>query len=226
VIASAGTKLGIPTTDLWYASRGSGLSLLVLLSAAVVLGIVVRSGWAPRSTMRFVIEAFHRNVALICVGMLVIHVVTAELDPYVTIGWAAAVIPFTSPYRSIWIGLGALSLDLVFAVVLTSLFRRFMGLRLWRAVHYVTYAAWPAAFVHSLESGTDTRITWVTATMWACALAVAIAVAARLAGEKPAGRWARRAVAKPGPAPVTVRIPSREDRSSAPAEPSRPAVRR
>ncbi|MCU1495706.1 MAG: ferric reductase, partial [Acidimicrobiaceae bacterium] len=207
MLASLASSLGISTRDLWYVSRASGLMLLVLLSAAVVLGVVVRSGWTPRSTLRFVVEGLHRNIALLCVGLLVVHVVTAELDPYVTLGWAAAIVPFTSPYRSLWIGLGALSLDLFLAVVVTSLFRRFIGVRLWRAVHYISYGAWPVAFVHSLKSGTDTTITWVDVTMWACAGVVVLAVAARLAGEKPGGRWSRRAVAKPGPAPATVPLP-------------------
>jgi len=208
VSASLAARLGITNEDLWYASRGSGVVLLVLLSLAVVLGVAVRSGWAPGSTLRFVVEGLHRNVALVGVALLVVHVVTAELDPFVTIGWVAAVVPFASPYRGPWIGLGAVSLDLALAITATSLVRRFLGYRTWRAVHILAYAAWPAAFVHSLRAGNDTRVTWVAATMWACAAGVAVAVAARLAGEKPAGRWSRRAVDNPTPAPATVPLPA------------------
>lgn len=209
VIATLAGSLGIPSKDLWYASRGSGLVLLVLLSLAVVLGVVVRSGWTPPTTLRFVVEGIHRNVALICAGLLVVHVVTGELDPYVTLGWAAAIVPFTSPYRTLWIGLGALSLDILLAVIVTSLFRRHLGIRLWRAVHYITYLAWPMAFVHSLESGTDQHIRWVAVTMWACFAVVAITVMVRLVAQRPGGRWTRRAVDEPGTVPATVPLTQR-----------------
>jgi sulfoxide reductase heme-binding subunit YedZ len=212
VMASLASRLGIPTTDLWYASRGSGLVLLVVLSLSVTLGIVVRSAWTTRRGQRFVVENLHRNLALVAVMLLVVHLVTAELDPYVTIGWVAAVVPFTSPYRAVWIGLGALSLDILVAVVATSLVRRHLGINLWRVVHFLTYVAWPTAFVHSLESGNDTRITWVTATMWICAGLVALAIAVRLASERTGGRWTRRAVEEPSPTPPTVVIPRRDER--------------
>ncbi len=205
--ASLAGRLGLSNQDLWYASRGSGVVLIALLTLALVLGVAVRAGWAPGSTLRFVVEGLHRNVALLGLTVLVLHVATAELDPFVTLGWSAAFVPMASPYRSLWIGLGAVSLDLALAVAATSLVRRHLSYRSWRAVHLLAYAAWPAAFVHSLESGDDTRIGWVSGTLWACAAAVAIATVVRLAGEKPAGRWSRRAVAVPSPAPATVSMP-------------------
>jgi DMSO/TMAO reductase YedYZ heme-binding membrane subunit len=83
------------------------------------------------------------------VAFLVLHVLTAILDPYVRIGWAATVLPFASPYRAMAVGLGALAVDLDGAVLITSLARRRLGYRAWRAVHWLGYRAWPAAFWHS-----------------------------------------------------------------------------
>ena len=76
------------SSGLWFVSRGSGLVLLVLLTVVMVLGIATRAGWAPRSGP--VVEAeLHRTLSLFTVALLGLHVVTAILDPYVTIGWAA-----------------------------------------------------------------------------------------------------------------------------------------
>lgn len=205
--ASLAGRLGLTTNDLWYVSRASGVVLLVLATATVVLGVVVRGGWVPRSTLRFVVGGLHRNVALLCVAVLAVHVVTAELDPFVTIGWAAAVVPYGSHYRALWIGLGAVSLDLLLAVTATSALRRFLSYRAWRAVHLTAYAAWPTAFAHSLQSGSDTGIAWVDAVLWACAAAVALALVARLAATAPTGRWSRRAAEGRSAAPVTVALP-------------------
>ena len=122
----------------------------------------------------------HRTLALFSVAFLALHVLTAILDPFVTIGWAATVLPFASGYRTLAIGLGTLAVDLGGAVTITSLVRRRLGFRSWRAVHWLVYLAWPVAFVHSLTAGNDLGIWWVALIEWGCAAAVATAVLARI----------------------------------------------
>lgn len=171
----------VSTQWLWFISRGSGLVLLVLFTAVVVLGAATRLGWAPPRWPRFVAAELHRSLALFAVALLGLHVVTAIADPYVSIGWAATAIPFLSPYRTAAIGLGTLAVDLGGAVLLTSLVRHKLGLRAWRAVHWLAYLAWPAAFGHALSAGGDLRTGWVAAVIWGSAAATAAAAAARLA---------------------------------------------
>jgi sulfoxide reductase heme-binding subunit YedZ len=164
---------------LWFVSRSSGLALLVAFSAVMVLGVAARLGSAKRWS-RLVLGELHRTLALFCVAFLGLHIVTAVSDPYVTIGWAATVLPFTSPYRTVAIGLGALAVDLGGAVLFTSLVRHRLGYRGWRAVHWLAYLAWPLAFVHSLTAGQDLRIWWVALIEEGCAAAAATAMIARL----------------------------------------------
>jgi sulfoxide reductase heme-binding subunit YedZ len=169
------------TQGLWFASRGSGLVLLTAFSAVVVLGVAARLGSAPRRWPRLVFSELHRTLALFSVAFLILHVSTAILDPFVSIGWAAAVLPFTSGYRTLAIGLGTLAVDLGGAVLLTSLVRRRLGYRAWRAVHWLAYLAWPLAFGHAVTAGSsDLRIWWVALIEWSCAAAVATAIVARL----------------------------------------------
>jgi len=165
---------------LWFVSRASGLVLLVLFSVVVVLGVSTRLGSAPRRWPRFVFAELHRTFALFLVAFLALHVMTAILDPFVSIGWAATVLPFLSSYRTLSIGLGTLAVDLGGAVLITSLLRRRLGFGAWRAVHWLAYLAWPVAFVHSLTAGNDLRIWWVALVEWGSAAAVATAVLARL----------------------------------------------
>ena len=169
------------TQWLWFISRGSGLVLLVLFTAVVALGTATRLGWAPPRWPRFVTAELHRGLALFTVALLGLHVVTAIADPYVSIGWAATAIPFASPYRTAAIGLGTLAVDLGGAVLLTSLVRHRLGLRAWRAVHWLAYLAWPAALGHALSAGGDLRIGWVAAVIWGSAAVTAAAVTVRLA---------------------------------------------
>lgn len=183
---------------LWFISRGSGLVLLAAFTAVVVLGTATRLGWAPLGWPRFVAAELHRSLALFAVALLGLHVVTAIADPYVTIGWAATAIPFLSRYRTAAIGLGTLAVDLGGAVLLTSVVRRRLGLRAWRAVHWLAYLAWPAAFAHALSAGPDLHTGWVAAVIWGSAAATVAAAAARLAAAVAARLAAR---TRPGPGP-------------------------
>ena len=181
---------------LWFISRGSGLVLLVLFTAVMLLGTATRLGWAPRRWPQFVTAELHRALSLFAVALLALHVVTAIADPYVSIGWAATVLPFLSPYHAVAIGLGTLAVDLGAAVLLTSVLRHRLGFRSWRAVHWLAYLAWPAAFLHALRAGGDLHTQWVAAIAWGSAAATATAVAVRLAAR------ARRApVSRPGGRP-------------------------
>jgi methionine sulfoxide reductase heme-binding subunit len=165
---------------LWFVSRASGLALLAAFSAALVLGVAARLGSAPKGWSRLALGELHRTLALFSVAFLGLHVITAIADRYVRIGWAATVLPFASPYRTLAIGLGTLAVDLGGAVLVTSLARQRLGYRAWRAVHWLAYLAWPVAFAHSLTAGNDLRIWWVALVEWGCAAAVATAVLARL----------------------------------------------
>lgn len=172
---------------LWFASRASGIVLLLLFSFVVVLGVATRLGSAPRWLARFAVAELHRILSLFAVLLLVLHVVTAITDPYVSIGWAATALPFLSPYRTLAIGLGTLAVDLAGAVVLTSLIRPRLGFRTWRAVHWLAYLAWPAAFIHSLTAGGDRGIWWVALADSASAAMVATAVIVRLVTRRGSG---------------------------------------
>ncbi len=165
---------------LWFLSRGSGMALLVLFSVVFVLGVATRLGSAPRWLARFAVAELHRTLSLFAVLLLVLHVVTAILDPYVSIGWASTALPFLSHYRTLAIGLGTLAVDLGAAVLLTSLVRTRLSYGAWRAVHWLAYLAWPVAFVHSLTAGNDLHIWWVALAECASAGMVATAVIARL----------------------------------------------
>jgi sulfoxide reductase heme-binding subunit YedZ len=91
------------------------------------------------------------------------------------------VIPLHSSYRPLWLGLGALSFDLLVALVITSLVRRRLGYRAWRTVHWAAYASWPVAVLHGLGTGTDAKSGWMLLLTAACLAAVLAAVFVRIA---------------------------------------------
>jgi methionine sulfoxide reductase heme-binding subunit len=164
----------------WYLTRSTGAVALLLLSLAIVLGVVDVQRWSTPRWPRFIVDSLHRNVSLLAMVFLVLHILTSVLDSFAPISLIDAFIPFTGSYRPFWLGLGAVSFDLLIAVVLTSLLRQRMGFASWRAVHWLTYASWPVALLHGLGTGSDVKDTWLLALSLACAAAVLAAVLSRV----------------------------------------------
>jgi methionine sulfoxide reductase heme-binding subunit len=163
----------------WYLTRATGAVALLLLTGALVLGIVEVRRWQTPRWPRFVIDSLHRNLALLALAFLAAHILTALLDSFAPIELSAALIPFISPYRPFWLGLGAVAFDLTLAVIATSLLRGRMGHASWRAVHWLVYAAWPIALLHGLGTGSDVKSAWLLALTVGCLALVMAAVAAR-----------------------------------------------
>jgi sulfoxide reductase heme-binding subunit YedZ len=171
---------------LWYATRATGVVALVLLTANVVLGVAGANRFEALRLPRVVTAGLHRNLSLLALGFVAAHVLTTVADSYTQIGLSAAVIPFQSSYRGLWLGLGTLAFDMMLALAVTSLLRDRLPYRAWRAVHWLGYACWPAALWHGLGTGTDTRLPLLLALNALCAAAVAGAA------------WWRLSLARPG----------------------------
>jgi DMSO/TMAO reductase YedYZ heme-binding membrane subunit len=154
---------------------------MVLLTASMIAGLLSSVRFSRRDWPRFVTLGLHRNLSLVALAFTVLHVLTTVLDSFVSIPLVDAFIPFIGTYRPFWLGLGAISFDLMLALIITSLVRVRMGQRSWRLVHWTAYACWPIAVVHGLGTGTDTPVRWVLALTAACVLVVVLLTLWRLA---------------------------------------------
>jgi DMSO/TMAO reductase YedYZ heme-binding membrane subunit len=169
----------------WYLARGTGAVSLVLLTVSVVIGVLGSLRYSGQRWPRFAVDTVHRDVSLLVVVLLAIHIVTSVLDSFAPVALTDAVIPFASSYRPLWMGLGALSFDILLALVITSLVRRRLGYRRWQAIHWLAYACWPIAVLHGLGTGSDTKVWWMLALTGVCVGAVVWAVLARVARAAP-----------------------------------------
>lgn len=170
----------------WFITRGTGSVALVLLTLSVALGVADVRRSRIRDLPRFVLDALHRNSALLAVAFLIVHIVTTLLDGFAPIGLLDVVIPLHSAYRPVWLGLGAVAFDLLAAVTVTSLVRHWFGYRRWRAVHWLAYACWPLALIHGYGTGSDARTHWMLVLSGACVAAVLAAVVLRVRSGWPA----------------------------------------
>jgi DMSO/TMAO reductase YedYZ heme-binding membrane subunit len=168
------------TNWMWFYTRGTGVVALLLLTGTVALGIVGALRWSNAYWPRFVTQGLHRNLSLLAVAFVGLHVITSVADGYVPLRWRDAIVPFVSAYRPLWVGLGAIAFDLVIALIITSLLRVRLGLGSWRAVHWLAYVAWPIAVAHALGNGTDRGQEWMLALTVACLVTVFVAAGLRL----------------------------------------------
>jgi methionine sulfoxide reductase heme-binding subunit len=169
------------STALWYASRATGVVALLLMTAVLLLGLLIsRQGKLP-GLPRFAVTGLHRNLSLLAVVFVALHVLTAVTDGYVDIPLISAVVPLVSPYERLWLALGAVSLDLALAVIVTSLVRGRLGRKAWKAVHWLAYVSWPVAWLHSYGAAADLRHGWLFALAIGDLLLVVAAAGWRLA---------------------------------------------
>jgi sulfoxide reductase heme-binding subunit YedZ len=167
----------------WYLTRGTGTVALILLTLSVVLGVANVRRVSTDAVPRFVLDALHRNASLLALAFVVIHIATSLLDGFAPIRLIDVIVPFHAAYRPLWLGFGAVAFDLLVAVALTSVLRRRVGYRLWRATHWAAYVCWPVALVHGFGTGSDTKMIWMLAITGACVIvAIAAAVARATAG--------------------------------------------
>jgi methionine sulfoxide reductase heme-binding subunit len=173
-LAAAGPSIN------WYLTRSTGAVALLLLSAALALGVVDVRRWSTPRWPRFVVDSLHRNVSLLALVFLLAHILTSVLDSFASIGLIDAFVPFVGSYRPFWLGLGAVAFDLIIAVIVTSLLRTRMGYGSWRAIHWLTYASWPIALLHGLGTGSDVNSAWLQILSIVCAAVVLAAVLSRV----------------------------------------------
>ena len=165
---------------LWALGRGNGIVALAFMTLSVVLGVGVRSGRPLFTLPRFGIADVHRFVALAATLLVALHMGLLFMDPYAKLRLIDFVVPFLGTYRPIWQGLGTVAFDVLIVVIITSLLRRRLGLRIFRAVHWTTYLLWPIAMAHAIGNGTDSGRIWFLGFAGACALMVAITIVWRL----------------------------------------------
>jgi DMSO/TMAO reductase YedYZ heme-binding membrane subunit len=170
----------VSSAGFWYTTRASGIVALVLLTTTMVLGLTTTTRTRSRGWPGFARQEIHRRISVLSVVFLAIHVLTSVLDSYVHIGWLALGVPFTSPYSRFWVGLGAIALDLMIAVFVSSLLRARIKPGTWRGIHWLAYGSWPVALAHTFGMGTDAGEHWVVALGAFCVVSVGVALLARL----------------------------------------------
>lgn len=150
-----------PSPITWYLARAAGIMLYLLVWTAVVTGLGLTTGlfdrWPGRGLM-FSLHAFATNLTY---GFLVLHVLSLAADTTVRFAPQQLLVPFISGWREPWTGFGILTAGLTLLVGVSFSLKRFIGQRVWRALHVLTFPLYVLALVHGVGAGSDTSTPWM-----------------------------------------------------------------
>ena len=163
---------------IWYFARSAGIVAYLLLSSSVLLGILM-AGRTAFSWPRFAVEEVHRALAIATGVFIALHGGTLLLDAVVPISLGQELVPFTSSYSPLAVGLGVCAMELIAAVGITNAVRKQIPHRVWRRAHYLTLPAWLLATVHGIAAGTDRFDPWFAALAGGTVAAIGVAAWAR-----------------------------------------------
>ena len=169
----------------WYAARAAGIVAYLLLSVTVVLGTSMAGKKKLHRWPRFAIEDVHRFGGILVGSFVVIHIATIAIDAWLPFSIASIIVPFTSAYKPLWVGLGIVAAELLLALAVTNRLRNSrVSYRFWRRAHYLNFAVWGGATLHSLGSGTDRSTPWLIALEASSIALVTGAIAWRLSARR------------------------------------------
>lgn len=212
--------IALTTPYLWYTTRATGMITLILFTMVVTLGTLVANRIGGTFVGRFEINELHRSLTMVAMTFLAIHILTTVLDSYVATGFISVVIPMTSQYKRVAVGIGAISFDLILAVWISSLLKLRIANTTWRFIHWLSWLGFATALVHGFMTGTDSRKGIGLVVVAVCAATVFVAALWRFFG-RPARAAGRTALSPLATSSGTQSAPS----SPRPARPSRPAAR-
>jgi predicted ferric reductase len=142
----------------WYLTRAAGLMGYLLLWLSTAWGLAVSSKILDGLLERTFTYDFHEWLSLLGLGFTGVHVAVLMADKYLPYSIWQVLIPFLSPYRPFWVGLGVIAMYLSVLVTVTFYLRKWIGMSAFRKIHYLSLVGYAGATLHGLYAGTDSAL--------------------------------------------------------------------
>ena len=139
----------------WYTARAGGIVAWALLAASVVWGLWLSGRVRPFGVRPAWVLDLHRFLGGLATMFVGVHVLAILADSYTNFGLSDVLLPFASSWHPLAVAWGVVGLYLMLAVELTSLARKHLPKKIWRAVHVSAFPLYVFATIHYLSAGTD-----------------------------------------------------------------------
>ena len=168
--ALSDTLVGTAPKAYWYLSRASAMASFVLTWMSIILGLTLTNKMARIWPGGPVVFDLHQHTSLLGLAAALFHALILMGDRYIGYTLGTVMTPFASiDYKPFWVGLGQIAFYVLAVVGLSFYVRKWMGARLWRSVHYLSFGVFALALVHGVMSGTDTAALPITVMYWTAA---------------------------------------------------------
>jgi predicted ferric reductase len=145
----------------WYITRAAGLIGYILLWLSTAWGLAVSSKIFDPLLMRNYTYDFHQFLSLLSIGFILLHLTVLTFDHYLPFSAIQILVPFTSTYRPLWVGIGVISFYLILLVTVTFYIRQKIGIQAFRVIHILSMVAYIGATLHGIYAGTDSTLVTV-----------------------------------------------------------------
>ncbi len=183
--------LGITEKTAWYFSRSAGTVAYMLLAGSTVWGLLLSSKLIKEAVPASLALAMHNILSWLAVALTGLHALALLFDSYFAYTLPTITIPFLGPYKPGWVGLGIIGFYLMFITAISFNFRKQIGQKRWRQLHYLSFIAYLGATIHGVMAGTDSSNPGMQALYWGSGLLVLFLTNYRLVtgkGERATGR--------------------------------------
>jgi predicted ferric reductase len=143
---------------MWYVTRSAGFASYLLLWLSTALGLAIPTKLFDRLMPRAATFDFHQFISLLAIGFIILHVGVLMIDRYLPYTLAQILVPFISPYRPVWVGIGVFSFYLTLLVTITFYIRSRIGMKTFKVIHYFSLVSYLGVVMHSFLSGTDSSL--------------------------------------------------------------------
>lgn len=151
-----GALQGVDINLVWFATRGTGIAAYLLMVGVMIYGILLSARASNGELPAPVSYAMHDYLTWLSLIFTAVHVFVLLLDQHVGYSLAQLLIPGTSAYQPLWIGVGQVGTYVFLAVTLSLYVKKLIGQRTWRIIHYLSYLSFLMVLAHSLFAGSDT----------------------------------------------------------------------
>ena len=139
----------------WSLLRATGVVAYLALAVTVSFGALLGSRYAPVWLVRAQQYGWHGLLSGFALVLGSVHGLFLTVDGRYAQPLRALLIPGTSTFSPLAVGLGTLGLYGLALVYGSTLWRRHLNVRVWRAVHLAAYPSFMLLTVHGLLIGSD-----------------------------------------------------------------------
>lgn len=164
--------LAITEKTPWYFTRSAGTVAYLLLASSTIWGLLLSTKLLKDHVPAVLALAMHNILSWLAVVLTSLHALALLWDSYYSYSLADLTVPFIGPYKPGWVGLGIIGFYLMFLTTLSFNFRKQIGQKRWRQLHYLTFGVYLLATVHGVTAGTDSGNVGMQVLYWGSGLLV------------------------------------------------------